>query len=179
MMFRLTPDASGLMLTILSMDYSTGQTQEIPIRFSPMGTGATETAPVDNQQPDASQQPAGVTASQLDPRLIGRWSASDSMISGNASFVSSSSVTFAADGTYLYQDGPAYASGSFTSGSTSISSPQASGGDAGRWRVEGDLLYTMPNATGQWQLLGRVYIEGGRALVYYPDGSKTVWQRSQ
>ena len=45
MMFRLAPDASGLLLTILSTDYSTGQTREIPTRLSPVGAGAATVPP--------------------------------------------------------------------------------------------------------------------------------------
>ncbi len=138
-----------------------------------------------NRVDDASALPGNQTQQslpspegQLDPRLIGRWTSNDTMISGDASFVSNSHVTFAADGRYLYQDGSAFASGSSDWGSTTIESSPGAGGDAGNWRVEGDLIYTRPDATGQWQLLGRVYIEGNSALLYYPDGSKTLWKRN-
>lgn len=134
------------------------------------------------KSPDSSAAQSGQGASQpgaqIDPRLVGRWRHNDTMISGEASFVSNSYVTFSADGRYLYQDGAAYASGSSAYGSTTIESQAAGGGDTGSWKVQGDQIYTRPDATGQWQLLGRVYIEGNSALLYYPDGSKTLWKRN-
>lgn len=203
MQFRLEPDGSGLVLVIVAQDPFSGQVQELPIRFTSANGAAAVGGPLAGAGPGAGdpyEQQAGAAAAgygdpygqqagagagygqagggQLDPRLIGRWTASNTMVSGDASFVSSSSVTFGADGTYLYQDGPAYASGSFDTGSTSISSTGGGGGDRGRWQVQGGMLYTMPQGYGQWQLLGRVYIEGNRALVTYPDGSKTVWNKS-
>ncbi len=108
----------------------------------------------------------------VNPVLVGSWVNSESMGGGDAFFSSRTTVTFNHDGTYIYQDGPAYFGGN-------AGSIDGGAGESykGNWQMKDDLLYTKVSGSGQWVLLGRIYIEGQKALVYNPDGSRTVWNR--
>lgn len=147
------------------------QAARLPLEFrrvshsaaAPGGTGAASRP---------TTRPA--TAPAGDPRLVGRWSHQDVIVSSGASFASEQFLAFAEDGSVVYVRGRAAGGGagwSFDGGS-------GGGGERGRWRAsEGQLFLERPD--GQWARIGRYGMtEDGRTLrIIDESGARTLWSR--
>lgn len=109
---------------------------------------------------------------QLDPRLIGHWTRSESYTSGDFSAVSETSVTLYPDGSYSY--GPGRVIGGGNAGS--FDSGGGGGGPAGRWRTENGILYTMEGGIG-WAPYAKYSVEANKLLLTFGDGSRQRWNQ--
>jgi hypothetical protein len=111
-----------------------------------------------------------------DPRLVGNWVSQSMISSGSASMASEQFLRFDADGSYAQGKGRSVAGGvnwSYQGGSAGEMAQ-------GRWRAEGEQLYTLGQG-GQWQHVGRYGFttDGQTMRITYNNGNKKLWSRSR
>lgn len=115
-------------------------------------------------------QAAGV---ELDPALVGRWVRRDSYVSGDFTLANERRVTLFPDGTYRF--GPGRVIGGGDAGT--FDSGTGGGGNGGRWRTQGQILYTMELGDMGWEPYARYYVEGNKVLLTFGNGSREIWHR--
>jgi hypothetical protein len=167
-------------LTLLAADPYTGQVQRTPLQFQRNGAAAGQ-----GQSASAGSNPgvgghAGAGsqgAVERAPRLVGNWSFTETMMSGEFSSVSQVFLQVNPDGSYAYGNGRTMAGGSSAYGS--ISGDTGYGGDVsrGQWRTQGQIVYIQEAGSPQWVPYAKYYVEGGRMMFTYNDGSRQVWHR--
>ena len=118
----------------------------------------------------ASPMYGGGAGGQLDPRLVGRWRKTESMVSGGASFVSDQHLVVRPDGTYSIW------SGGSAGGTASVSVVGGGGGgNSGRWRVQGNIIGVSEG--GPFQPYARYVVDGSDLMFVFGDGNKELWSR--
>jgi hypothetical protein len=156
----MTLDEGKLDLTIYAQGQGAPATR---IELSRAGKGASASA----------QRPAPAQAVEVDPALVGHWRKSESYTSGDFSAASESNIYLLADGTYRLGASKLYGGGD----AGSFGSEGGGGGETGRWRTAGRILYVFDAASGQWSAYARYYVEGNSALLTYGNGKREVWER--
>lgn len=173
--FEAGLEGDQLTLTILAPNPQTGQVTRMPVVFQ-RGEGAAAGGTMGG----AGGQTGGVAGRggandgfERDPALIGMWTHSESMSSGQFSGVSQVQMQINPDGTYLYGNGR------FVGGGPGISGDSGTGGDVtrGQWRTQDRIVYIMEPGVGQWTPYARYYVEGARMMFTFGDGSKQIWYR--
>ena len=151
------------------------QAARLPLEFRRVSLSATPSATGPNGAGGAARpttRPA--SAAGGDPRLIGRWSHQDVIVSSGASFASEQFLAFSDDGSVVYARGRAAGGGA----GWSFDGGAGGGGERGRWRAsEGQLFLERPD--GQWARVGRYGMtEDGRTLrIIDEGGARTLWSR--
>lgn len=173
---ELLVQGEQLTLTLLAQDPYTGQVNRIPTTFQ-------RGAPVPQSQPQAGAMPGARPGSgpgsapsdgfERDPALVGVWSYTESMTSGDASMVTQMFLQVNPDGSYAYGNGRAVGGGAGWSGDTGY------GNDVtrGKWRTQNSIVYIQEGGSPQWVPYARYYIEGGRMMFTFGDGSRQIWYR--
>lgn len=124
---------------------------------------------------------------QRDPRLVGRWSHEQITMSGGDSLTTREEYILHPDGTLAL--GKARAVASFSGeryneveDTTSYWYGHADTGEGdndeeiiGRWKTQGNILYIQEG--GQWVPYARYYVEDGKLLLTYEDGSRKLFYR--
>lgn len=109
-------------------------------------------------------------AAGVDPNLCGSWSRTESMSSGDFSMATRHFLVVRPDGTYTLGTGDMVGGGSMGSlasrGNDSVS---------GRWKAEGGIVHVQEY--GAWQPFARYYVEAGKLMFTFGDGSREVWYR--
>ncbi|HLT46974.1 MAG TPA: hypothetical protein VK002_07080 [Rubricoccaceae bacterium] len=177
MPFELTAEGDALTLTLVATD-PYGQAQRVPLSFVRAGAAGPPQGSLPQQAPQAQTppDPSAEANVQRDPALVGRWSYSDTYVSGDFSGTTRLSLQVNPDGTYLYGDGSVSIGGANDYGSYSGSS----GGGAvtrGRWRTEGGVVYVQEEGSPGWAPYARYYVEGNQMMFTFGDGSRQVWSR--
>jgi hypothetical protein len=149
------------------------QAARLPLAFRRLSMAPSQSAssgagiPSRNTMADASD--AGG-----DPRLVGRWSSQEVIVSSGASLASEQLLAFGADGTVVSARGRA------AGGAAGWSFDGGAGGGAerGRWRARDGSLF-IERSNGQWARIGRYGMtDDGRILRIIDDsGGRTLWSR--
>lgn len=166
---ELVMQGDQLTLILLVQDPNTRQINRIPAQFQ-RGTAA---QPGMGTGSGMGAGPAAEENVERDPALIGAWSYTDSMTSGDASMVTQQFLQINAEGTYAIGNGRAVGGGAGWSADT------GSGGDVarGQWRTLERIVYVKENGVGQWTPYARYYVEGSRMMLTFADGSRQIWYR--
>jgi len=135
----------------------------VPSQSASSGAGTPSRTPV----PDAAEVGG-------DPRLVGRWSSQDVIVSSGASLASEQLLALGADGTVAYARGRAAGGGA----GWSFDGGAGGGAERGRWRARDGSLF-IERANGQWTRIGRYGMtDDGRILRIIDDaGGRTLWSR--
>lgn len=166
---ELALQGDQLSLVLLAQD-GFGQTNRIPAQFQ---RGAAASQGLGSQGMGAGTGSPAQENVERDPALVGGWSYTESMTSGDASMVTQMFLQVNPDGTYATGNGRAVGGGAGWSGDTGY------GGDVarGQWRTQNGVVYVKENGVGQWAPYARYYVEGGRMMFTFGDGSRQVWHR--
>ncbi len=106
-----------------------------------------------------------------DPRLVGRWSKSESYRSGEFTAASETLMEIAADGRF------AYGAGRVLAGTAGVSGDSGRGAvQQGEWRARGRVL-SVRQPGGAWEEVGRYEVSDAGMLIYFRNGSKELWYR--
>jgi hypothetical protein len=107
-----------------------------------------------------------------DPSLVGTWSMTTSMSSGDVGFASKEYLRITADGRFQLGSGKAVAGG----GGWSMGSGDGVEITAqGQWKTQGSQVHI--NEGGGWQAFARYYVEGNKLMFTFGDGSRQIWYR--
>ncbi len=163
---ELAPMPQGVTLVLVSQNGFTGQMQRTALAFTRSEGTITDTAP------PSSSTPAAVGGA-LDPLMVGVWAHQEIYNSGDFSGTTQETMQVHPDGTFVLGGGQVSVSGSFFSGNT------GGGGETlhGFWQTQGNIVYVRGQGQTQWVPFARYYIENGRMLLTFGDGSRQVWYR--
>lgn len=172
---ELSMQGDQLSLTLLVQDPNTGQMTRMPTLFQRSGAGPGGSAIGGPAQVGQAPDPGGAASDgfERDPYLVGSWSYTESMTSGDASMVTQMFLQVNPDGTYATGNGRAVGGGAGWSGDTGY------GGDVvrGKWRTQDRIIYIQEAGSPQWVPYARYYVEGTRMMFTFGDGSRQVWHR--
>lgn len=170
MNFEMSKDADQLYFDILVNNIYTGETQRQRINFRPASKSAPSTPPRSAQNP-----------ADLDKQLVGYWSHTETIVSGEFSTVSQVIMKINPDGSYLYGNARTMASGSsdYGEGYADISADTGDSGQytPGQWKVKSDILYVKEDGTNQWYPYAKYYLEGNTLMLTFGDNSRQLWYR--
>jgi len=169
-----------LTLTLLARDPYSGQVQRTPLLFQRSGASqaAPAASPGANAQSSTEGPPgAGTQNVERDPRLVGNWSYTETMMSGGFSAVTQLFLQVNPDGSYAYGNGRTMAGGSSAYGSIQGDTGYGDDVSRGQWRTQGSLVYIQEAGSPQWVPYARYYVEGNRLMFTFDDGSRQVWHR--
>jgi hypothetical protein len=82
-------------------------------------------------------------------------------------------MTVHADGTFLYGGSRVVGGGAGWGGDSG-----AGDYERGQWKTVGKVIHIREAGGGPWQPYARYYIEGGRMMLTFGDGSKQIWYRN-
>ena len=176
MAFNASLNEPNLILNIQAQN-NFGQIQQFSLQFSRGAQGGESQY---HQQGGNTAQNQGYgnqsTANdgkQRDPRLVGNWIQSDSYTSGDYSFASQRKLIVMANGIFYEGDSQMAGGGPGVSGSTGPGSAY----QQGQWYTQGNILYA--NSGQGWIALAKYYVEAGRMMFTFGDGSKQIWYKQQ
>ena len=119
----------------------------------------------------APPRPAAGAGAGGDPRLVGRWSKSESYRSGEFTAASETLMEIAADGRVAFGAGRVIAGDAATSADSGRGDVQVA-----EWRARGGVL-SLRQPGGSWQDIGRYQVSDAGMLIYLQNGSKELWYR--
>ena len=168
------------MLTIqnLKQVFSTG------LFFLVLSSSAVQANPIKNDNPQLKETDypinlqislAQKTNPQLDndPALVGLWVSSDSHCSDDSCLASQRKMLILPDGTF-HQGDSQLIGGDAGVGMSSSSDKVVSG----EWKTANRIVYARANKDYQWIPVSRYYIQDGKMLLTFQDGSREVWRKS-
>jgi hypothetical protein len=120
-------------------------------------------------RPPTNAQVAG----NRDPALVGLWVRDETMVDPTMTLTTQTIMVLQADGQFEQGEGRVVGGGagfSFDSGSDQQR-------DIGQWRSEDGLVYVTGAGLSQWIPCCRYYVEGGRMLLTFDDGSRQIWYK--
>lgn len=116
---------------------------------------------------------SGQSSVERDPYLVGRWMHTESMSSGSFSGAVQTTMVILANGTYQYGEGQFAGGGAAGSGVS-----RGDGYSTGEWKTQNSIVYVREQGAPQWQPHARYYVEGGRLMFTFADGSRQIWHRN-
>lgn len=174
---EMTVQGDQFVLTLLAADPYSGQVQRTPVSFRRNGAGQAAPAadPVINA--GGASATGARDAVERDPRLVGNWSFTETMMSGEFSSVTQLFLQVGPDGSYAYGNGRTTAGGSSAYGSIQGDTGYGNDVSRGEWRTQGRIVYIKEAGSPQWVPYAQYYVEGSRLMFTYNDGSRQVWHR--
>jgi hypothetical protein len=159
-----------LTLTLAETDPATGRVnldQTLQLGFARVQRSAQPQAATKRES--AAAAPAA-PSSERDPALVGHWVYSSVYRSGDFSGTSMRQWLVRPEGTYRMGYGAVQVSGSDSFG-------RSESGDftPGHWRTKDRILYVSEGGS-QWVPYARYYVERGKLLLTFNNGSKQLWQ---
>ena len=116
-------------------------------------------------------------AGQINPGLVGNWRRTNSKTvpgirpSGNLNVATDTFCSLSGDGTFTYGGSVTGAAAPGFAGTTGAGLVTS-----GRWKTEGDVLFSQADGQTGWIPLGR-YAISGNAMVLYVGNEKQLWER--
>ena len=149
------------------------QAARLPLAFRRVSAVPSQSASSSAGIPSRSPLPDAAETGG-DPRLVGRWSSQEVIVSSGASLASEQLLALGADGTVAYARGRAAGGGA----GWSFDGGPGGGAERGRWRARDGSLF-IERADGQWARIGRYGMtDDGRILRIIDDsGGRTLWSR--
>lgn len=176
MPFEMAMQGQALTLNLISQDPYSGQSQRIAFNFQRQPAGQSG-GPISGGAVHGDVRGGATDNYERDSRLIGAWSHSDTMISGNYSAVTQVFMQVNPDGTYAYGNGRVMAGGSNAYGSVSGDTGYGDDVSRGKWRTQNSIIYIMEPGYNQWIPYACYYVEGGKMMLTFENGSKEIWYR--
>jgi hypothetical protein len=133
-------------------------------------TSAEQPGVVVASQPAPAGQPASVPR---DAQLVGSWTRSESFGAGSEyGGALRESLEISGDGTFVL--GP----GEFAGGGPGVSGGSYGGGAqaTGQWATADGIVYVGDGSSG-WEAYARYYLEAGKLMFTFGDGSRQIWYR--
>ena len=121
--------------------------------------------------PETGERRREEDTAERDPALVGSWSRTDAISSGDASMATRLALLICADGSYVRTVGETVGGGAGWSAESG-----GSESTRGRWRSEGGVIY-IRSTMGGWEPYARYYVEGARLMLTFEDGQREVWSR--
>lgn len=131
-----------------------------------------------HQRERPAQPPAGPgpeANAQIDSRLVGSWSRTDTMTTNGFAMATQYHLDVAADGRMQESIGR-------TAGGGSLGAIEAGPSEApsvAYWRTDGNTVYASLNAPGPWLPFARYQVDATRLLLQFADGTQQLWYRRQ
>lgn len=174
MQYQAALNGSMINMTISAQNQQTGQMQSFNIQFTKGAGGTGMGGTMGSQQGQGQQgyanQGTPNDGFERDQRLVGSWIQSDSYTSGDHSFATQNRLIVQPNGTFLFGDSKVAGGGPGMSGTTG-----GGGYEQGYWRTQNSLIYV--KGQGNWTPFARYYIENGRMLLTFDDGSRQILYR--
>lgn len=141
-----------------------GSNQPVSFVFT-RGGEEVEQTPSGTAQPDVS--------AEKDLALVGQWSRTDSMMSGDFTMSTQYFLIINQDGSYKYIIGKSAGGGPGTG-------IESSGGDVtvGEWKTSNRIVYIKQHGSTQWIPYGYYYVEPSKLMFKFDSGSNEIWYRN-
>jgi hypothetical protein len=135
----------------------------------------TSTQPQPGQSPTPQPTPPATTpaAGAHDPALVGVWVREETMVDPIMTLTTQTIMVLDAGGDFEQGEGRVVGGGAGFSFDTGSGQER----DVGQWRSEGEIVYVTGAGLNQWIPCCRYYVEGGRMLLTFDDGSRQIWHK--
>jgi len=161
-------EGGRIRLEILSQNGAAGTPERLALDFRKQAPGQGDS------RPSGEQAPAESADLERDAALVGSWQYSKSMTSGDFSAVIQKVLIIRPDGTYVLGDGRVVGGG----GAGSFDSGSGGGAESnGTWKTSNRIVYIREGGAGSWTPYARYYVEAGKLMFTFGDGSREIWYR--
>jgi|GEM_PF-1035291 len=170
--YEMVSRGSELQVHLQAADPQTGQPRRLTLSFSRNRPDTRAEAWSDGPAPAQPSGQANAGSEERDPSLVGSWSRTDSIGSGDASMSTRYYLQIQPDGTFVHSVGESAGGGA---GWGMESGP--GGSTQGRWRTSRQVVYIQEVPGGPWQPYARYYVEGNRMMFTFDNGNREIWYR--
>lgn len=141
-----------------------GANQAVSFVFTRGGEEVGET-PSDPAQSEVS--------GEKDLSLVGQWTRTDSMMSGDFTMSTQYFLIINQDGSYKYMIGKSAGGGPGTG-------IESSGGDVtvGEWKTSNRIVYIKQQGSAQWIPYAYYYVEPSKLMFKFDSGTNEIWYRN-
>ncbi len=143
----------------------------VPGSNQPVSFIFTKSGKADQETPSGSAQ--SEVSVEKDLALVGQWTRTDSMMSGDFTMSTQYFLIINQDGSYKYMIGKSAGGGPGTG-------IESSGGDVtvGEWKTSNRIVYIKQQGSAQWTPYAYYYVEPSKLMFKFDSGSNEIWYRN-